>query len=367
MSTGDVPPSVDAVVQRLDGHSFAPVDNGFTVDPDTGNDGVSDLESTDWRVRTLALRDLVRTGHGDASALLGMLEHDNPHVRQVGTMALGILEAEVGAEPLTDLLQDDPDPVVRAHAAIALGQIGSSGEVLERQAGADPHTDVQHQCTVALDRVRKHEPVEPEVAERFAALESSAFGRVQAGDEAPAFTLDDTDGESWSLSEFRREKTVVLIWIFADWCPVCHREFHGLIKREERFRALDVEVATLECHDRYRCRVMEGKELQPPYWFVDKVPGDHPHDPYPDGIWWSHLVDRAAQVGLRYGINPWQFAVHSEWVNRPSVVIIDPEGIVRLAYFGTYWGDRPSIGQILEMVETGQYEFESPPPRRGPH
>lgn len=78
-------------------------------------------------------------------------------------------------------------------------------------------------------------------------------------------------------------------------------------------------------------------------------------------------ADRTPAVNLRYGIDPWQFAVHSEQVNRPTTVIIDPEGIVRLAHFGTYWGDRPSIGQILKMLETGNYEFEPPPPRRGPH
>lgn len=76
--------------------------------------------------------------------------------------------------------------------------------------------------------------------------------------------------------------------------PIAFKEFHGLIKREARFRELGIEVATLECHDRYRCRVMEGKEIRPSYWFADKLPDDHPQDPYRDGIWWPHLVDRAA-------------------------------------------------------------------------
>lgn len=215
--------------------------------------------------------------------------------------------------------------------------------------------------------MQKNEPVEPEVADTFAGLDPSMFDRVQEGDRAPDFTVEDTEEQTWTLSDVRGEKTVVLIWIFADWCPVCHKEFHGVIQREERFRKLDVEVATLECHDRYRCRVMEGKELLPSYWFAENLPGNHPHDPYPDDLWWPHLVDRAAAVGLRYGIDPWQFAVHSEQVNRPTTVIIDREGVVRLAHFGTYWGDRPTIGQILEMIETGEYEFEAPPPRRGPH
>lgn len=365
MSTDHTSP--DEIAARVADHTFSPIDNGFTVDPDTEYDGVSDLRSADWRVRTLAVRDLVRMGRHDLSSIVELLGHKSEHVRQIVAMSLGVLRAESAAEPLSRRLRHDPDPVVRSHAAIALGQIGAPRDAVAGPLDNEDHTDVRHQCAVALDRIEQDAPVEPEVAEQFAALDESTFGRVQPGDPAPDFTLEDTEGNDWSLSDARGESTVVLLWIFADWCPVCHREFHGLIEREERFRALDVEVATLECHDRYRSRVMTGTEFFPSYWFADKLPSTHPHDPYPDGIWWSHLVDRAATVGLRYGIDPWQFAVHSEYVNRPTTVIIDPEGTVRLAHFGTYWGDRPSIGQILEMIETGTYAFEAPPPRRGPH
>lgn len=367
MSADPRPPTTAEIAQRVANHSFAPADNGFTVDPDTGNDGVSDLQSQDWHVRVLAARDLVRRGRRDISPVVGMLGHDNKNVRQIAAMVLGVLGAEPAADALSGRLQDDPDPVVRSHAAIALGQVGAQPDVVAGPLDDEEHTDVRHQCAVALDRIQKAVPVEPAVAEQFAALEESTFGRVQAGDPAPRFTLEDTEGNDWSLSDALGERTVVLLWIFADWCPVCHKEFHGLIDREQRFRELDVTVATLECHDRYRSRVMEGKEFRPAYWFAENLPGDHPQDPYPEGIWWPHLVDRAAAVGVRYGIDPWQFAVHSEQVNRPATVIIDPEGIVRLAHFGTYWGDRPSIGQILQMIETGEYDFEAPPPRRGPH
>ena len=50
-------------------------------------------------------------------------------------------------------------------------------------------------------------------------------------------------------------------------------------------------------------------------------------------IWWPHLLDRA--VGAQYGVDPLAFAVHAEYINRPSTVIVDPEGIVRFAYYGT--------------------------------
>ena len=81
-------------------------------------------------------------------------------------------------------------------------------------------------------------------------------------------------------------------------------------------------------------------------------------------IWWPHLVDAAFKAGAMYGVSPMEFVVHNEWINRPATVIIDKEGIVRLAYYGTYWGDRPTIEQTLEMVKSGRFEFEHPERRK---
>jgi len=54
------------------------------------------------------------------------------------------------------------------------------------------------------------------------------------------------------------------------------------------------------------------------------------------------------------------YAVHSEFINRPAVVIVDRDGIVRFAYYGSFWGDRPSIREILEMLGTQKYNFIHP-------
>lgn len=115
-------------------------------------------------------------------------------------------------------------------------------------------------------------------------------------------------------------------------------------------------VATLEAHDTYRARVMVGKELDPEYWFAE----ESFQEAYTGNIWWPHLIDRAAAVGARYGIDPMAYAVHAEYINRPATFIIDPEGTVRLAYFGTYWGDRPEMHEVLEMIRTGEFDFEHP-------
>lgn len=89
--------------------------------------------------------------------------------------------------------------------------------------------------------------------------------------------------------------------------------------------------------------------------------GDHvPKGETPRSIHWPHLVDRAGAVGARYEVQPLAYAVHSEYVNRPTVAIIDREGVLRFLYRGTYWGDRPEVSDILTMLRTGNYDFESP-------
>ena len=115
-------------------------------------------------------------------------------------------------------------------------------------------------------------------------------------------------------------------------------------------------VATIECHDLYRSRVMTGQELDPEYRFADTSF----HEQYREAIWWPHLMDRAGRVGVQYGIDPMAYAVHAEYINRPATVIIDPDGIVRLAYYGTYWGDRPSIEEALDMIESNSFDYTHP-------
>jgi len=193
--------------------------------------------------------------------------------------------------------------------------------------------------------------------EAYESLDEDALEKLEVGKKAPTFTLSDTAGRPWSLSE-QRGKWTVLIWIFADWCPVCHREFNDLIKMKDEFDAAKTTVATIECHDLYRCRLMVGKELDPFYWFSKTSF----QQKYQSNIWWSHLSDPTGKVGATYtyGVDPMAFAVHAEYVNRPSTIIIDPSGTVCFAYYGTYWGDRPSIHETLEMIQNESFEYKNP-------
>ncbi len=357
-SGGGAPPPVAEVLGRVRQHDFHPTGGGFTSDRLLGKHGVASLDDTDWKVRTLAVRDLVKAGNVAAPALIEALGDSNAHVRYLAVMALGIQRAEAAVPALEMALRQDKDSTVRSQAAIALGQIAKPSSLAAVQAAQkdDKDRDVQHQAEIAAYAIEHAKPATPELAKAFAALDEATFGQAKVGEAAPDFTLPDTDGKTWKLSDFRGKKHVVLVWIFADWCPVCHGEFRELMALRKEFEAADVQPFTLECHDTFPARVMVGKELEPRYWFAKESFKEN----YTRNVWWPHLVDRAAAVGLRYDVQPMAFAVHAEYINRPTVAIVDKDGVVRFLYQGTFWGDRPSIHQLLEMVKSGAYEFAAP-------
>ena len=47
-------------------------------------------------------------------------------------------------------------------------------------------------------------------------------------------------------------------------------------------------------------------------------------------------------------------------VREAGIPVMDKDGIVRFQYFGTYWGDRPTIEQTLEMIREEEFDFEHP-------
>ena len=355
---------VSKVFQRIEAHDFNPLneDNSLTLDHAVREAGIPELNNEDWRVRLLGVRDLARVGQKSVDEILDGLQHPNMHVRQISAMALGILSAEEGIPGLEKLALDDSITVVRSQAIISLGQIESSGslDLLNKIREEDPSRDVVHQCELAIDQIEKQFGTSEQQLNAFLSLDEATFESVNVGDKAVDFELEDTEGEMWKLSDFEEENWVVLIWVFADWCPVCHGEFHDLMDMHQEFLEEGIKVFTMEIHDRYRGRVMVGKELEPTYWFAK----ESFKEAYTNRIKWPHLLDRAGAVGARYGIDPLAFAVHAEYINRPSTVIVDKEGIVRFLYLGTYWGDRPTIEQTLEMIRQEEFEFEHPRRRK---
>ena len=346
----------ETIVKRIEAHDFHPVREGFTYDRLLDKHGVADLADADWKIRTLAVRDLVASE--DEPAIITALAHDNPQVRYFAAMALGIRRLEAAVPALENALTSDAHSTVRSQAAIALGHIGkaSSASALEASLKNEKDRDVTHQARLSLHALKTGQAATPELKQAWKSLDPATFATAKVGETAPDITLTDTAGKPWQLSDFRGKQAVALIWIFADWCPVCHGEFRDLIELKSEFEKAGIQPVTLECHDTFRAKVMVGGELEPEYWFAKKSF----RETYTEKIWWPHLVDRAATAGVKYDIQPMAFAVHAEYINRPTVALIDKQGILRFLYRGTYWGDRPTIREVLDMLANDSFDYAAP-------
>src|SRR6056297_3980860 len=261
---------VHDVFNRINNHRFHPLndDATFTSDRKLQKDGIADLNDEDWKIRLLCVRDLVLALPDHASEVRRGLEHSDQHVRQITAQAIAVGRDKPSIAALKRLLASDPSALVRSQAAMSLGQLEATEAIalLEGKFRSDASRDVRHQCELALDQIATRAGASEDQYQAFRSLDESQFERANIGKLAPEFSLKDTAGETWSL-ENQRGEWVVLVWIFADWCPVCHGEFNDLLKMKEEFQEAGVEVATVECHDQYRCRLMVGKETDARYWF----------------------------------------------------------------------------------------------------
>jgi hypothetical protein len=211
--TAEYSKQIGQILARVNAQDFHPIRDGFTYDRQLNKPGVASLENQDWRVRTLAVRDLVRLGTSATPVLITTLEDENAHVRHVSAMVLGILQATNAVLSLEKVLREDSDAVVRSQAAIALGQIGQRTSLPAVQAAQmdDKSRDVQRQAELTAYAIEHEMRATPALAKSYAALDESTFGRVQAGETARDFQLIDTEGKAWRLSDFRVKKPVVLI------------------------------------------------------------------------------------------------------------------------------------------------------------
>src|SRR6056297_589311 len=177
--------SVTEIFRELAAHAFHPLNDGnsMTIDRSLKKDGIADLNDTDWKVRTLAVRDLVVAGKNNTRDIKKGLFHPSLYVRQVTAKALGILRATGAIAELEEVVKNDSIAVVRSQAAIALGQMEShqSLKLLKKSAKEDPSKDVHHQCELAIYQIENQMGVTQKNLKAWQTLDESTFETVKTG------------------------------------------------------------------------------------------------------------------------------------------------------------------------------------------
>jgi thiol-disulfide isomerase/thioredoxin len=152
-----------------------------------------------------------------------------------------------------------------------------------------------------------------------------------SGDVAPPLRLPLVGGDTVDLAELRGQ--VVLVNVWATWCPPCITELPSMQRVYERYAAQGFEIIAVA---------------------VDARPGEIQTDGRVVGVV-SEFVDR---FGLTFpvALDPTGGTERALGVTYlPTTLLVDRDGRVRAREVGgRYWDTEPYMGMIEELVEEGR-------------
>lgn len=151
--------------------------------------------------------------------------------------------------------------------------------------------------------------------------ESAVTGRMLTTAEAPDITLPTFDGGTFSLSELRGTRVLLIAW--ASWCGCAH-DLPVWQELREKVRPLGLEIVTV---------AMDTAGTDAGRAFVDRAGQQHPS-----------LIDVAHSLGQKLGI-----------VNVPSGVWIDENGMIVRPAEPSF----PGKGAVFEELRKADLEREA--------
>jgi len=168
-----------------------------------------------WQARMRVMQGLVRHGRASMPVLLETLKTGDAPQKILAAQTLGYLGDEVPTEPLVAALIAEADATVRLYLVDTLGMLGKAEAVdWTELLKSEQNRDVRRH--VAYVEQRKNKSLDPRVVESLKTWDVSQINSATVGQPAPDFVLPSAQGESVRLSDFRRKKAVVLVFIYGD-------------------------------------------------------------------------------------------------------------------------------------------------------
>ena len=137
-----------------------------------------------------------------------------------------------------------------------------------------------------------------------ALVSSSVIANLSAKTKAPNFTLPKLDGKSFTLKDcFKQPGKVVMLDIWATWCPPCRAEIPYIIKLQKKYGAKNVMIVGVA--------IDEDKADVKSFVKQQKVNYTICHDP------------KGNKIGKSYDVQ-----------SIPATYIIDKKGVIRYVHGG---------------------------------
>lgn len=139
----------------------------------------------------------------------------------------------------------------------------------------------------------------------IASVSVVANAQISAGTKAPDFTLPTLDGKTFTLSDcFKDQPSVVVMDIWATWCPPCRAEIPYLIDLQNKYQSnKEINIVGVSV-DQEKSKVADFAKSQ--------------------GINYTIALDSGgSKVGSSYKVN-----------GIPTTLIIDKKGVIRYVHSG---------------------------------
>ncbi|HOO57377.1 MAG TPA: peroxiredoxin-like family protein [bacterium] len=170
--------------------------------------------------------------------------------------------------------------------------------------------------------------------------------KLTVGEQAPDFSITDAAGKSLTLSEYRGNKSVVMVFLRYLGCPICRLALYDLKKDYARFAELDAEVLAFV--------------QSPPERLADAA-AEFPFRLIPDeegkiynlygvgsGNLGSMLAPQTVSAALKATFKGHiQGKVEGNTWQLPGDFLVDKDGSLRLARIGKNMGDNLSTDALL--------------------
>ncbi|MHB9037441.1 MAG: TlpA family protein disulfide reductase [Armatimonadota bacterium] len=155
-------------------------------------------------------------------------------------------------------------------------------------------------------------------------LACAANAQLSAGTKAPDFSLPTLDGKTFTLADcFKDQPSVVLLDIWATWCPPCRAEIPYLIDLQTKYKDKAGILITGVAIDQEKGKIVDFAKSQ--------------------GINYTIALDYGAEkIGSSYKIR-----------TIPTTYVIDKKGVVRYIHSGF-----PVRGTDDQKVEIAKIESE---------
>ncbi|MEW5986053.1 MAG: peroxiredoxin family protein [Chloroflexota bacterium] len=151
----------------------------------------------------------------------------------------------------------------------------------------------------------------------------------KVGDEAPNFTLPDTEGQPLHLASSLFDRPLVLVFYRGDWCPTCQNQLTQLAAVYEKIQAQGFDLWA----------------ISPQKESTNKAFRDKRNFPFPI------LADYGGEVIRAWGLlnEP-----ASQWRTMPfpGTFVVGQSGWIEWAHVGVDVTEHPPCGEVLQVLST---------------